>query len=342
MESRVSKRLDFIDLLRVVALGSVIAFHYLYSAISRGRTPNVTESPVMDWAQYGYLGVELFFMITGFVMIASTQGISVSVFLRKRFLRLYPLYWIALIIIFFVSQFGIWNRPGLKAQDLYHALTMAPTAFSHPWLDPAHWFLARLLQFYVFIFVVLLLRLGRFLPHIFVWWSLIGLVWNAFEIDHFEIWYFNGFFALIAGGAIIYSIGKWGLNQFRVVGLLSSYLWALSSRVELVPWLDANRGPNHSALIIGLVVTVMYLLMLSVLNKDVARIRIRGIGTAAAITYPLYLIHDRIGNLAIARYGTPSNQYFLYFITIAVLILLAYGMLQLEAKIMSLFQREGN
>ena len=341
MRSGVPKRLDYIDLLRVIGLGSVIAFHYLYSAISRGRTPNVNESPVMGWAQYGYLGVELFFMITGFVMIASTQNISVNTFLRKRFLRLYPMYWLALILIFFTSQLGVWNRPGLKADDFFHALTMFPKEFSHQWLDPAHWFLARLLQFYIFMFFVLLLRLNRFLPHIFVWWSLIGLIWNAFNLDNFGIWYFNGFFALIAGGAIIYSIGQWGLNQFRAVGLIASYLWALSSRMELVPWLDANRGPNHSAFAIGSVITAIYLLMLAVLYSRVATLQIRGMATAAAITYPLFLIHDRIGNLAIARFGTPTNQYFLYIFITMVLTAVAYGMLKLEGKIMSRFQKAG-
>lgn len=333
------KRLDYIDLLRVIGLGSVIAFHYLYSAISRGRTPNVTESPVMDLAQYGYLGVELFFMITGFVMIASTQSISVGTFLRKRFLRLYPMYWLALILIFSTSQFGIWNRPGLKAEDFFYALTMFPKEFSHQWLDPAHWFLARLLQFYIFIFVVLLFRLNRYLPNIFLWWSLIGFIWNVFDLNNFGIWYFNGFFALIAGGAIIYSIGQWGLNRFRAVGLIASYLWALSSRMELVPWLDANRGPNHSALVIGSIVTVLYILMLSTLNSKVAKIRIPGMATAAAITYPLFLIHDRIGNLAIARFGTPTNQYFLYLFITVTLTFVAFGMLKLEGKIMSKFQR---
>jgi peptidoglycan/LPS O-acetylase OafA/YrhL len=341
MATGVSKRLDYIDLLRVIALGSVIAFHYLYSAIARGRTPNVSESPVMGWAQYGYLGVELFFMITGFVMIASTQNISATKFLSKRFFRLFPLYWLALILIFVISQFGLWNRPGAKAEDFYYALTMAPTAFGHPWLDPSHWFLKRLLQFYVFIFVILLLRLGRFLPHIFVWWSLVGLIWHAFGIDQFEIWYFNGFFALIAGGAIIYSIGQWGVNQFRMVGLLASYLWALSSRIDFVPWLDANRGPNHSPLVIGTVVTVMYLVMLSVLNPRVSKIEISGIATAAAITYPLFLIHNRIGSLVIARYATPTNQYFIYVLVTIVLIALAYGMLKLEGKIMRRIQKAG-
>ena len=339
MSTAPSKRLDYIDLLRVIALGAVIAFHYLYSAVARGRTPNVTESPIMGWAQYGYLGVELFFMITGFVMLSSTKGITAGTFLKKRFLRLYPMYWMALILIFSVSQFGIWQRPGLVAENFYYSLTMAPKEFSHEWLDPAHWFLARLLQFYLFILIVLALRLGKYLPSIFPWWALIGLAWNTFGFEQFGIWYLNGFFALIAGGAIISSIRESGFNKIRIAGLISSYVWALSSRIDLVPWLDKNRGPGNSALAIGSVITAMYLLMLLTLSRGVAKLHLRGIGTAGAVTYPLYLIHDRLGGLAIRRFATPSNQYFIYLIVILVLISLAYGILKVESRIMKRFQK---
>ena len=330
-----SKRLDYIDLLRVIALGAVIAFHYLYSAIARGRTPNVSESPIMGWAQYGYLGVELFFMISGFVMLSSTKSISAGTFLKKRFLRLYPMYWSALILIFLVSQFGIWQKPGLIAENFYYSLTMTPKSFSHEWLDPAHWFLERQLQFYLFILLVLTLRLGKYLSSIFPWWAIIALLWNSFGLENFGIWYLNGFFALIAGGAIISSIRESGFNQRRIAGLISSFIWALSSRIDLIPWLDKNRGPGHSALVIGSVITAMYLLMLLTLTRGVSRLHLRGIGTAGAITYPLYLIHDRLGGLAIARFASPSNQYFIYLIVILVLILLAYAILKAESRIMT-------
>jgi len=333
-----SKRLDYIDLLRVIALGAVIAFHYFYSAIVRGRTPNVAESPVMGWAQYGYLGVELFFMISGFVIMSSTKGISAGNFLKKRFLRLFPMYWIALILIFFVSQFGFWQKPGLISENLYYSLTMTPESFSHNWLDAAHWFLERQLQFYLFILIILTVRLGKYLSPIFQWWAIIGFIWNAFGFDNYGIWYLNGFFALISGGAIISSIRATGFTRLRMVALLSSYLWAITSRIDLIPWLDENRGPGHSAIVIGLVITSMYFLMLLTLTRGVSGIHLRGIATAGAITYPLYLIHNRLGGLAIARFASPENQYFIYLIVVVFSIFIAYGILKVESRIMKRFQ----
>jgi peptidoglycan/LPS O-acetylase OafA/YrhL len=333
-----AKRLDYIDLLRVIALGAVIAFHYFYSAIVRGRTPNVTESPFISWAQYGYLGVELFFMISGFVIMSSTKGISAVIFLKKRFLRLFPMYWMALVLIFFVSQFGFWQKPGLIAENFFYSLTMTPESFSHNWLDAAHWFLERQLQFYLFILIVLTVRLGRFLSSIFVWWAVIGFIWNAFGFDNYGIWSLNGFFALIAGGAIISSIRESGFSKLRFVGLIASYLWAITSRIDLIPWLDKNRGPGHSALVIGILITAMYLLMLLTLTRGLSALHLPGIAIAGAVTYPLYLIHNRLGGLAIARFATPENQYFIYLLVIVFSILIAYAILKAEARMMKRFQ----
>jgi peptidoglycan/LPS O-acetylase OafA/YrhL len=123
-----------------------------------------------------------------------------------------------------------------------------------------------------------------------------------------------------------------------MVALLSSYLWAITSRIDLIPWLDKNRGPGHSALVIGLVITAMYLLMLLTLTRGVSGLHLRGIATAGAITYPLYLIHNRLGGLAIARFASPDNQYFVYLVTLIILILIAYAILKAEARIMQRFQ----
>jgi hypothetical protein len=222
----------------------------------------------------------------------------------------------------------------LIAKNFYYSLTMTPESFSHNWLDSAHWFLERQLQFYLLILVVLIVRLGKYLSSIFLWWAVIGFIWNAFGFDNYGIWYLNGFFALIAGGAIISSIRETGFTRLRIVGLISSFLWGLISRIDLIPWLDENRGPGHSAIVIGSVITAMYLLMLLTLSRDVSRLTLRGIGIAGAVTYPLYLIHNRLGGLAIARFATPENQYFVYLIVIVLSIFIAYAILKAESRIM--------
>lgn len=48
-------------------------------------------------------GVDIFFVISGFVMVSSTSGRSVSPgrFLTQRIQRIVPLYWIATLVVMF-------------------------------------------------------------------------------------------------------------------------------------------------------------------------------------------------------------------------------------------------
>lgn len=332
-------RIDYLDLLRVVAISAVIAFHYLFSAIARGRTPSVEFSPVADWARYGYFGVELFFMISGFVVVTSVSSLSFKQFLTKRFLRLYPMYWISLILIFTISTFGIWGRRGPKAEIFYYNLTMFPIAFDQPWLDAAHWFMARQLQLYLAVAIIVLFRLNKSIGNIFTWWAILGSFWYLLNLDNFGIWYFNGFFALICGGAIISLIRVDGFSKMRILALIASYIWALTSRIDLIPWLDRNRAPGHSTWIIGLSVTAIYLALMATWLPRISLWKIRGATYAGALSYPIYLIHDRLGGLAIARFATPANKYFIYLTAVGLAILLAWLMLKLETFLLRSFRQ---
>lgn len=325
-----SKRLDYIDVLRVVALSSVILFHYLFSSISRGELTSVNRSPLFGIAQYGYLGVELFFMISGFVILYSTQNRTALDFWKRRFWRLYPMYWIGMTFVFLVSNLWFWRSNGPGLSQYLFGFTMFPTAFGVEWVDPAHWFLARELQLYVFISFFLLLGLGKKLPQIFIYWAITMMVWNLLNLKNHGFWYFSGFFSFMCGGAIIFSIREWGWTPMRTIGLLAAYIAGMDSRVSLVKWLDENRKSPHSGLVIGIIVTSIYLIMLATLSNKITAWNAKWVGIAGAVTYPLFLIHDRLGRMSMQQWGTPSNQYFLYSITFLLILLVAFQLLKLE------------
>jgi peptidoglycan/LPS O-acetylase OafA/YrhL len=327
------QRLDYLDLLRVLALGSVICFHYLFSGISKGNIKAVSFSSFAPVAQYGYLGVELFFMISGFVILYSTNR-SAGEFVRRRFLRLYPMFWMAIILIYLVTLLPWWKYPAPPFSKFLWNLTMVPTAFGQERLDAAHWFLARELQFYLFVSIVLAFGKGKLLPKIFPVWAFILCIWNLLNLPDFNIWYFSGFFSLITGGAVIYSIREWGWNPLRVIGLVSAYIGAVDTRISIIPALDARRNAEHSALVIALVVTAIFLIMLATLIPGIEKLKLKWIGIAGAITYPLFLIHGRIGAMIIEHTANDSNKWWIYSVTLIGLIFVAYGLLKLEKKVL--------
>ena len=329
------KRLDYIDLLRVLALGSVICFHYFFNGISKGTVTSVSLTAFAPIAKYGYLGVELFFLISGFVILYSTNRTPVE-FIKKRFLRLFPMYWLGIIFIFLVTSLPWWENRGPSLGKTLLNLTMIPTAFGGTWVDGAHWFLLRELQFYLFVVLVMALGFGKRLPQIFPIWAVILCIWNLLDLPRFEIWYLSGYFALLSGGAIIYSIREWGWSKLRALGLVCAYICAMDTRMAKASWLGARRNEEYSALVIGAIVTMLFILLLLTLSKRVSNISFGWAGTAGAITYPLFLIHGRIGLLTIQNLANDSNKYYVYGVTLLVLIAVAYLLLKLEKKVLNL------
>jgi peptidoglycan/LPS O-acetylase OafA/YrhL len=292
-------------------------------------------TPFASIAKYGYLGVELFFLISGFVILYSTNRRPVE-FIKKRFLRLFPMYWMAIFFIFCITNLPWWENRGPSIGKTLLNLTMIPTAFGGTWVDGAHWFLVRELQFYLFVVIVMSLGFARRLPQIFPIWAVILCIWNLLNLPRFEIWYLSGYFALLSGGAIIYSIREWGWSKLRALGLLAAYICAVETRMAKASWLGERRNEEYSAVVIGVIVTASFVLLLLTLSTQISNIAVSWAGIAGAITYPLFLIHGRIGLLTIQNLADDSNKYFVYGAILLVLIGVAYLLLKLEKKVLNL------
>lgn len=332
-------RFDYIDLLRVIALGSVIIFHYFFNGIAKKTITSIEFTAFSSVIKYGYLGVPLFFMISGFVIQYSTYNRSFVDFWKKRILRLYPMYWMAIFFIYFFVSLDIWKLKTPNFVNVRTALTMFPTAFNGQWMDATHWFLIRELQFYLAMSFFLALGLSKQLPKVFPIWALFICIWNLFNFPQYDVWYLNGYFALMTGGAIIYSIREWGFNKLQVLGLIASYVCAIDSQSSKVAFLLVRRDSEYSALVIAAVITAIYVLMLFTLLPVSSRICSRWIVFAGAMTYPVFLIHGRIGAISIQKLASNENKYLSILLIFIAICLIAYCMLKLDKIISKPFGR---
>ena len=105
----VDQRLRSLDGLRGVAILLVMGFHYFYAfAIPSNHTdlyPYGDKFAGFPVFRYGYLGVELFFMISGFVIALTLEGCKTPrEFVVRRFARIWPPLLFCSIVTFFVVR----------------------------------------------------------------------------------------------------------------------------------------------------------------------------------------------------------------------------------------------
>ena len=125
-------RLAALDGLRLVAAFAVLAYHYsgIYTP-HWGAAPHVEFPTLNELSRYGFLGVELFFMISGFVILMTAYGRTIESFTASRVARLFPAYWVAIALTFTLQQFWRDGRQPELVEALVN-LTMIQEAFDIP------------------------------------------------------------------------------------------------------------------------------------------------------------------------------------------------------------------
>lgn len=165
--------LGSIQLLRGLA-ALAVALAHLHAVESR-----LAGAPLLgSWALAGFGGVDLFFVISGFVMVWTTRDLqgragAVPGFAFARAARIYPLWWLvcgALVAVWLVRPEWVYASHHTQAPDILRSLLLVP-APTLP-LHAVGWTLIHELWFYL-VFAALLLAPARWLPGLLGLWALV-------------------------------------------------------------------------------------------------------------------------------------------------------------------------
>jgi peptidoglycan/LPS O-acetylase OafA/YrhL len=158
------KRIDGLDFLRGMASLSVCWFHLTSITYGQETGAGFYEF-VRLTGKYGWLGVEVFFVISGFVIPyslyrAKYQLRAYPTFLLKRIIRLDPPYLASIVIILVLAYafaFGgpvqVEGAPVSAVRVLLH-LGYLNMFSSNNWLNPGYWTLAIEFQYYLIVGLV--------------------------------------------------------------------------------------------------------------------------------------------------------------------------------------------
>lgn len=104
LEKSTKNRLQWVDSLRgLAALGVAIMHLYeklrdYYPSVAFYQLDSIPGLLIKDFFNLGKMGVIVFFFISGYVIPFSLQNKDLNQFVKSRFFRLYPAYWISVIL----------------------------------------------------------------------------------------------------------------------------------------------------------------------------------------------------------------------------------------------------
>lgn len=162
------KRISQLELLRVLCMAAVFFFH-LYSVVPTVGKEGLIGSFLSAVLNQGYVGVVVFNMIAAFVLTLphappdARPPLGYPDFFRRRFARICPLYYLALVLFTFLAI--VFSKTPLSeiaiafVQHVFFVHTLDPARFFA--IVPAFWWIGLLAQFYL-VYPLLLKAFLRF------------------------------------------------------------------------------------------------------------------------------------------------------------------------------------
>jgi peptidoglycan/LPS O-acetylase OafA/YrhL len=180
-----SGHIGYIESLRAFAALGVVLFHFVN--YHNGESYIVKHEGVRNFAEFGSQGVELFFLISGFVIMYSLDRNAYTLFdypryLLKRFLRIMPVYWMTILATLIVGKFLAWLWGYAQPLDWHNIV--ANMFFTVDLYDGCSWlnviFVTLGVEFQFYLVIALLYPLIRknvlFKYGIFILWLAAGVL----------------------------------------------------------------------------------------------------------------------------------------------------------------------
>lgn len=290
-------RLAVLDGIRVLAALGVLFYHYFALESAWGKAPAEVFPHAHRLAVYGWLGVEIFFLVSGFVICMSAWGRGVGDFAVSRISRLFPAYWAAVAFTSLVLFLSPEVRAVGRFSDVMVNLSMLQGGVGVANIDDAYWTLFVELKFYV-LFAIVVMRGVTYRNCVLFCavWTLAGIVAPGADSGVLSF-----FAASSSSPYFIAGIGFYLMRRFRpnavlwaVVGVqfLLAQHYVHARMISSLGRAATERTPAWPAhLVIALGFALMAVIALGALDG----VRWRWLPHAGALTYPLYLIHMMAG-----------------------------------------------
>lgn len=305
--SAARRHIHTIDAMRGIAALSVCWFHFTNAQFVE------QFGAYRASGKYGWLGVQVFFVISGFIIPfslfrAGYQVRSFFRFLLKRITRLDPPYLASVVLV----VLGYWVSgllPGHHAYQIPWPQVFAHLAYVNaflgmPWLQMSYWSLAIEFQYYIFVglcFPLLAWR-ARFTPILIV--VLFGVLATLAGNNR----------ALLPHYLPLFAIGILAFRQTSLKAPSRETLGAILLALALAAWVD---GVPDAVVAMASCAAILFV-----------NINLRLLNFLGDISYSLYLMHVFVGNMVFGlalrwAHSFPQLKWVLPFFGVALAIAVA-------------------
>ena len=312
-------RIKELDALRGIAAIMVVFFHYTF---------NKPESQL--GFKVGTTGVDLFFIISGFVIFMSLSNITRSIdFVINRVSRLYPTYWASVTFAFFVLLINS-NFSGVGTQSLTYLknMTMFQYYLKAHNLDEVYWTMIIEMLFYLGVLLLFQFKLLKHFKPIGMFLLITAFVMKFFFCNYRLVIISVGliplieFIPLFLAGTLFYDIYKNKNNSFN------NYIMILCCFI-CQNLMFKNSGKERyyvSQSEYSLMLFIYFSLFIAFVNNRLTFIVSRWTLFLGKISFALYLTHNLLSTGILLPYFIGSlkiNFWLSCLITLIINILVA-------------------
>ncbi|MET8828330.1 acyltransferase [Streptomyces sp. NPDC004610] len=310
-------RLRALDGLRLLAALMVALYHYggRGGDVTRawGTSPQEQFPTLHSWFAYGPLGVQIFFVISGFVICMSGWGRPPRSFFASRASRLMPAYWVAVVLVTAVFALpGVVYAAVTPSEALLNLTLLQEPLGAHRVLG-VDWTLWVEIRFYA-LFALCLVLPGVNRRRVVLFcavWTLAAAIAQAADEPALTLLLMPEHAPFFIGGMGIYLLYRDRHDSLAWGIVAVSWLTGQYQAVEAL-WHPSDPGQfsYRSATVVVLIVTLGFAAILAIALGRLNWANWPWLTVAGALTYPFYLVHEHLGWVVIdvlhQDLGVPS------------------------------------
>lgn len=318
----------FFDVLRFAAALWVVITHYGFIGPVGGQTGYALtdNEPLALFFRMGYLGVPIFFVLSGFLIYYVSENRTPRDFGLNRLMRLMPAFWACVIFSFIVTSLfaGTATTPWL---GVIANLTLMPQVFGYSYVDGVYWTLLYEFIFYFWFFLLLHKRT------IFRYFYTICFVWLAISFAN-SLWLHNGLlertYVTFYSGAFVAGMTLCRMRHndegIKPLFMLCCAVLALGfgiQRLHIIDNIPEQIDSMHYVVGLFYAMACIALVWLASL-KDAPSPWHATFALLGAVSYPLYLLHQEAGYSVLQALGGKAPPLLAAIITALLAIVSAF------------------